>query len=82
MRLRAFPLNNPLAKTFGVNSTTGRAVAQAKANQHLPVVLPIGDYEKLLEDLDDLAVVAERRDEPAIPHEQFISELKRDGVLC
>ena len=45
------------------------------------VVLPISDYEKLLEDLDDLAVAAERRDEPRIPHEQFIADLKRDGVL-
>ena len=39
------------------------------------VVLPISDYKKLLEDLEDLAVVAERRDEPTIPHEQFVSEL-------
>jgi len=39
------------------------------------VVLPISDYEKLLEDLDDLAVVAERRDESTIPHEQFVSEV-------
>ena len=31
--------------------------------------------------LDDLAVVAERRDEPLIPHDQFIAELKRDGTL-
>jgi hypothetical protein len=45
------------------------------------VVLPISDYEKLLEDLEDLAVVAERRDEPTIPHEQFVSELKRDGLI-
>ncbi len=45
------------------------------------VVLSIGDYEKLLEDLDDLAVVAERRDEPVIPHDQFIADLKRDGTL-
>ncbi len=29
----------------------------------------------------DLAAVAERRDEPTIPHEQFVSELKRDGLL-
>lgn len=43
------------------------------------VVLPISDYEKLLEDLDDLAVVAERREEPTVPHEQFVAELKRDG---
>ena len=45
------------------------------------VVLPISDYEKLLEDLEDLAVVAERRNEPTIPHEQFVAELKRDGLL-
>ena len=45
------------------------------------VVLAISDYEKLLEDLEDLAVVAERRGEPTIPHEQFVSELKRDGLL-
>ena len=45
------------------------------------VVLPINDYEKLLEDLDDLAVVAERRDEPVIAHDQFIADLKRDGTL-
>ena len=43
------------------------------------VVLPISEYEKLLEDLDDLAVVAERRDEPTISHEQLKAELKRDG---
>ena len=45
------------------------------------VVLPISDYEKLLEDLEDLAVVAERRDEAVIPHEEFTAELKRDGIL-
>jgi len=45
------------------------------------VVLPIADYEKLLEDLEDLAVLDERREEPTIPHEQFVSELKRDGLL-
>ena len=39
------------------------------------VVLPISDYQKLLEDLEDLAVAAERRGEPTIPHEQFVSEL-------
>ncbi|HUQ71247.1 MAG TPA: hypothetical protein VM165_17095 [Planctomycetaceae bacterium] len=42
------------------------------------VVLPITDYEKLLADLDDLATVAERREEPIIPHDRFVAELKRD----
>ena len=45
------------------------------------VVLPINEYEKLMEDLEDLAVIAERRDEPVIPHDQFMAELKRDGIL-
>lgn len=45
------------------------------------VVLPILDYGKLLEDLEDMAVVAERRDEPVIPHQQFVADLKRDGLL-
>lgn len=52
-----------------------------EGGERTAVVLPISDYEKLLEDLEDLAVVAERRDEPTIPHEQFVSELKRDGLL-
>ena len=45
------------------------------------VVLPISEYEKLLEDLEDLAVVAERRNEPTIPHQEFIADLKRDGIV-
>ena len=45
------------------------------------VLLPIAAYQKLLEDLDDLAVVAARRAEPTIPHDQFVTELKRDGIV-
>jgi PHD/YefM family antitoxin component YafN of YafNO toxin-antitoxin module len=45
------------------------------------VMLSLEDYERMIEDLADLAVVAERRDEPAIGHEDFIAELKRDGLL-
>jgi ABC-type hemin transport system substrate-binding protein len=52
-----------------------------EAGKKTAVVLPITDYEKLLEDLDDLAAIAERREEPTILHEQFKAELKRDGIL-
>jgi hypothetical protein len=45
------------------------------------VVLPLPQYEKLLEDLDDLAAIAERREEPVVPHDQFIAELNRDGII-
>lgn len=45
------------------------------------VLLALEDYERLMEDLADLAVVAERRDEPVIEHSKFVEELKRDGLL-
>jgi hypothetical protein len=44
-------------------------------------ILPIEIFEELLEDLEDLAVLAERRDEPTISHEEVMERLKRDGFL-
>ena len=49
--------------------------------QRTAVVMPIVQYEKLIEDLDDLAAIAERREESTISHDQFVAELKRDGIL-
>jgi PHD/YefM family antitoxin component YafN of YafNO toxin-antitoxin module len=45
------------------------------------VVLSISDFRELMEDLEDLAVIAERRDEPTISHEDLLVELKNDGLL-
>ncbi|MBO3840681.1 MAG: hypothetical protein JTT17_07715 [Candidatus Brockarchaeota archaeon] len=45
------------------------------------VVIPVEEYEELLEDLHDLAVVAERRGEPTVPLEEIIEKLKRNGIL-
>ena len=45
------------------------------------VQLPIGDYLRLIEDLQDLGAIAERRGEPTVSHEVVIGELKRDGLL-
>jgi PHD/YefM family antitoxin component YafN of YafNO toxin-antitoxin module len=45
------------------------------------VILPIDEYNELIEDLYDLAVVAERRDEPSIPHHRIVADLKKDGYL-
>ena len=41
--------------------------------QRTAVILPIDDFEELLEDLDDLAVLAERRDEPTVSHEAVLA---------
>ena len=45
------------------------------------VILPIEDYQELMEDIDDLAVLAERREEPTISHEDLLADLKRNGYL-
>jgi len=45
------------------------------------VILDIGTYNQILEDIQDLAAVAERRDEPTISHADLIAELKKDGLL-
>lgn len=45
------------------------------------VILPIEEYNDLLEDIEDLAVVAERINEPNIPHEKVLKELTDDGYL-
>jgi hypothetical protein len=45
------------------------------------VLLPVKEYETLLEDLADLAAVAERRDEPVFGHDEVVMKLKADGLL-
>ena len=46
------------------------------------VIIPISAFEELLEDLEDLAAIAARSDEPTIPHDEVIAQLKRDGLLA
>jgi hypothetical protein len=45
------------------------------------VILPIEEYQNLLEDLEDLAVVAERTAESTIPHEVVLKKLRDDNSL-
>jgi predicted AAA+ superfamily ATPase len=45
------------------------------------VLLSIEHYKRLREDLHDLAVVAERRDEKTISLEELKRRLKKDGLL-
>ncbi len=45
------------------------------------VILPLTDFYELLEDLEDLASVAERKDEPVISHEKVLEDLKKNGLL-
>jgi PHD/YefM family antitoxin component YafN of YafNO toxin-antitoxin module len=45
------------------------------------VLLSLEQYERLLEDLHDLAVVAERRDEDPISLKELKRRLKKDGLI-
>ena len=45
------------------------------------VLLSIKQYEKLLEDLHDLAVIAARRDEEPITLDDMKRRLQQDGLL-
>jgi hypothetical protein len=55
-------------------------LVDAKGNKK-GVLLSIERYEQLTEDLHDLAVVAERRDEETISFEEMKRRLKQDGLL-
>jgi len=45
------------------------------------VIIPLRRYRKMLEDLHDLAVVAERRSEESIPLEEMKRRLEKDALL-
>jgi PHD/YefM family antitoxin component YafN of YafNO toxin-antitoxin module len=49
--------------------------------QKKAVIIPVDEYKELLEDIHDLAIVAERRDEPTITFEELKKKLKKDGLL-
>lgn len=45
------------------------------------VIVPYNEFRELLEDIEDLAAVAERREERTISHGELLTELKQDGLL-
>lgn len=45
------------------------------------VILPLAEFEELLEDIEDLKIITERQNEETITHEDVITELKNDGLL-
>jgi hypothetical protein len=47
----------------------------------LSVILSLERYQRLIEDLHDLAVVAERRKEQPISFDEMKRRLKKDGIL-
>jgi hypothetical protein len=53
----------------------------AEDGSRTDVVLPVAEYEELMEDLQDLAVIAERRDEPTYTLAEVKERLKVEGRI-
>ncbi len=52
-----------------------------EAGEKTAVILPIDEFHELLEDIEDLAAVADRRTEPTVSHETLLAALRADGLL-
>ena len=52
-----------------------------ESGQKTAVVLPVDEYEELLEDIHDLAAIAERKDEPTSNFDELKKRLESDGLL-
>ncbi len=53
----------------------------ASVGHRKAVLLPIEEFKELLQDIEDLAAIAERRAEPTISHDEVVADLKRDGLI-
>ena len=49
--------------------------------EKLSVILPMDEFEQILEDVEDLAVALSRKEEKVTSHDDFLNELKRDGIV-
>ncbi len=81
--LTSYPLSQENQRTKKVSEAyaSSNQYIVDTAGQRAAVILPIQQYEQLLEDLHDLAVVAERREEETISLEEMKHRLKADGLL-
>jgi PHD/YefM family antitoxin component YafN of YafNO toxin-antitoxin module len=49
--------------------------------EKVSVIIPLSDYYEMLEDLEDLAAIAQLRNEETIPWEQVKKELQDNDLL-
>jgi len=62
------------------NEPNGHYVVDARGRR-TDIILSITQYQKLIEDLHDLGVLAERRDEEPIDIDEMRQRLRRAGSL-
>jgi PHD/YefM family antitoxin component YafN of YafNO toxin-antitoxin module len=64
-----------------MKSLNPKAEYIVKNGKPTAIILPIAEYEELLEDLHDLGVIARRKDEPTIPLAEVKRRLKANAGL-
>ena len=47
----------------------------------ISVVIGMEEFENMLEDIEDLTAIADRKDEETTSHDDFLNELRADGTL-
>jgi len=45
------------------------------------VIIGMEEFENMLEDIEDLTAIADRKDEETTSHDDFLNELRADGTL-
>jgi len=63
-----------------IKTSKYRYITDKEGNKR-EIILPIKDYKEMLEDINDLSVAAERRNEETITHSELLNMLKTDGKL-
>jgi len=51
-----------------------------KKGKPISVIIPFNQYQQLLEDIHDLAIVAERREEPVLSWDNFKKKLNTHEI--
>lgn len=45
------------------------------------VILKLVDYQQIMEDIEDLSDIVDRRGEITVAHSDFLTQLREDGLL-
>jgi len=65
---------------FDLRELKPKYITDEQGNK-ISVILSVNDYQELLEELEDLTAIAERKEEPLITHEKVKEDLKNSGLL-
>ena len=79
-RLREFS-HLDILRHLAYNPTVTTQYLTDERGEKVAVVIPIADFDALMEDVADLACVAERRDEDRLSLDEVKKQLVADGLI-